>query len=237
MGRPQADKPDAAETTPGQPEAAQRSGTVLETMNSGGYTYIQVDTGKEKIWAAAPQFAVKVGDPVVVPAGMPMTNFHSTTLNRTFELIYFVPGMAGQDAAADAKPEPGAMGRGLPQMPPGHPPAVAKTAVDFSGIAKAQGGMTVSEVITGKDKLAGRQVVLRGKVVKFLSEIMGKNWLHVQDGTGDSGTNDLTVTVAPETVAKVGDTVLVKGIVTTDKDFGYGYKYEVILEDAQVTVE
>jgi len=234
--QPETSKTTAAQTMDSQPGASQKVGKVLETMNSGGYTYVQVDTGSEKIWVATPEFSVKVGDPVVIPAGMPMYNFHSTTLNRTFEVVYFVSAISvdGVDTGLKA----GTMGQTLPQMPPGHPPTVAnKTAVDLSGIVKAQGGLTVSEVLTGKNDLAGKQVMLRGKVVKFMAEIMGKNWIHVQDGTGSQGTNDLTVTVAPEIVAKVGDTVLVKGIVTTEKDFGYGYKYDVILEDAQVTVE
>jgi hypothetical protein len=72
-------------------------------------------------------------------------------------------------------------------------------------------------------------------VVKFSQQIMGKNWIHLQDGTGAAGTNDLTVTT--DGTANTGDTVVVTGVVTTDKDFGYGYKYDVILENATVTIE
>ena len=236
VSRPEAAKSQAAQTlAQQQPDASQKTGKVIEAMNSGGYTYVQVDTGSEKIWAATPEFSVKVGDSVVIPEGMPMYNFHSTTLNRTFEMVYFVPAISV--GGADAGLKAGAMGQTMPQMPPGHPPTGAKATVDLSGIPKAQGGLTISELFAGKNELSGKEVLLRGKVVKFLAEIMGKNWIHVQDGTGSQGTNDLTVTVAPHIVAKVGDTVLVKGIVTTQKDFGYGYKYDVILEDAQVTVE
>ena len=76
---------------------------------------------------------------------------------------------------------------------------------------------------------------MRGKVVKFSPQIMGKNWIHVQDGTGAAGTNDLTVTTLDE--AKVGDTVLVTGKITLNKDFGMGYKYDLIIEDGKVKVE
>ncbi|MFA5516944.1 MAG: hypothetical protein WDA20_11720 [Desulfuromonadales bacterium] len=219
-----AEKPANAQAAPA---AAGKTGNVVETMNAGGYTYVQVDTGSEKIWAAAPEFAVAIGDPVVVPEGMLMTEHHSKTLDRTFEKIYFVDTVlvgGAQAMQADA---------GMPQ---GHPPVQNKAAdVDFSGLKKAEGGATVGEIFTGKDKLAGKDVVVRGKVVKFSPEIMGKNWLHVQDGTGAADANDLTVTTS-ETV-KVGDTVLVTGKLTTDKDFGYGYKYAVIVEDAKIKVE
>ena len=64
---------------------------------------------------------------------------------------------------------------------------------------------------------------------------MGKNWIHIQDGTGDAGANDLTVTT--DVTANSGDTVLISGTLSLDKDFGYGYAYGVIVEDAEVTVE
>lgn len=229
----------SANAQPGQPAmqggapAAGKTGTVVETMNSAGYTYVQVDTGKEKIWAAAPEFQVKVGDPVVVPEGMPMTNYHSKTLNRDFDLVYFVDSvLVGGASAAAGGAMPGA------KMPEGHPPVnqgVEAKGVDFSGLKKADGGKTVQEVFAGKSELAGKEVTLRGKVVKFSPEIMGKNWIHLQDGTGADGTNDITITTS--NTAKVGDTVLVTGKVTADKDFGYGYKYALIVEDAKVVVE
>ncbi len=222
-----------------QPAAAQgQTGTVVETMNSGGYTYIQFDTGTEKIWAAAPEFAVKVGDPVIVPEGMQMQNHTSKTLDRTFDKIYFVDSvMVG---GAQAGTTPGAMPEGHPDpaaaaaAAEGHSrPEVASTDVDLSGLTKA--GKTVAEIFAEKDALSGQEVTIRAKVVKFSPEIMGTNWLHLQDGTGAAGTNDLTITSTA--TANVGDTILAKGIVTTNKDFGFGYKYDVIIEKADVTVE
>ena len=66
--------------------SAQQSfaGKVAETMDAGGYTYVLVDAGTNKLWAAAPQFPVKQGDLVTVPGSEPMTDFHSKTLNRDF---------------------------------------------------------------------------------------------------------------------------------------------------------
>ena len=227
----------APQAAPQQAAGPGKSGKVLETMNSGGYTYVQVDTGSEQLWAAAPEFQVKVGDAVIVPEGMPMANYNSPTLNRTFEVVYFVPNvMVGGAEGAGPMGAP-AMG-GDAKMPEGHPPITGNTngeKVDLSGIKKAEGGKTVGDIFAGKGDLSGKEVAIRAKVVKFSPEIMGKNWIHLQDGTGGEGTNDLTVTTS--SAAKVGDTVLISGKVSTDKDFGYGYKYEVIVEDAKVTVE
>ena len=207
-----------------------KTGKVLETMDAAGYTYVHVDTGTEKFWAAAPQFAVKVDDDVVVPEGMPMPDYHSKTLERTFDLVYFVPNVL----VGGAENLGGEMPEGHPQMGAATgKPAAVETDVDLSGIAAAD--QTVADVFAKKDELSGKPVKIRGKVVKFSPEIMGKNWIHLQDGTGEAGTNDLTVTTTA--VAKVGDTVVITGNLVTDKDFGYGYAYDVMVEDAEVTVE
>ena len=135
-------------------------------------------------------------------------------------------------AAADAA----APAAATPAMPAAHPaPAPAKD-VDLTGIAKAEGGKTVAEVFAERDQLAGKPVTFRGKIVKTNAGIMGKNWLHVRDGSGADGTNDLTVTTTGA-VPNVGDTVIVTGPVVLNKDFGMGYMYDVLIEDAQVTVE
>ena len=127
-------------------------------------------------------------------------------------------------------------------LPEGHPTidthgsaAPAAPKLDFSKIVKPKGGKTVQEVYQEKVKLNGKRVTLRGKVVKYNEAIMGKNWLHLRDGTGKDPTNDLTVTTQAK--AKVGDTVLVEGTVALDKDLGAGYKYAVIIEDAKVKIE
>ena len=142
------------------------------------------------------------------------------------------PSSADQATA----PAPAAMPEGMGAAPPHPVPASDAAPVDLTGIAKADGGKTVAEVFAEKDALAGKPVTFRGKVVKANSAIMGKTWIHVRDGSGAEGTNDLTVTTT-STAPNVGDTVLVTGPVSLNKDFGMGYQYDVIVEDAQVTVE
>jgi hypothetical protein len=135
-----------------------------------------------------------------------------------------------------AAPPPAAMPEGMGATPPHPMPATDAAPVDLAGIAKADGGKTVADVFAEKDALAGKPVAVRGKVVKVNSGIMGKTWIHVRDGSGAEGTSDLTVTTTTAQ-PNVGDTVLVTGPVSRNKDFGMGYQYDVIVEDAQVTVE
>lgn len=216
--------------------AAPQTGKVLEVLNASNYTYLRVDTGKEKVWLAAPQTKIKAGDKIMFGAGLPMKNFQSKSLGRTFETVYFVDQVAreGEKPGAQTVAQAGAQ-----TLPQGHPSIDTKndaaTKMDFSQITKPSGGKTIAEIYAQKAQLAGKKTAVRGKVVKYNGAIMGKNWIHLKDGTGAEGSNDLAVTTKSE--AKVGDTVLVRGNVVTDKDYGYGYKYPVIIEDAEVTVE
>jgi hypothetical protein len=229
----------AAGTEPVQPGAptpggldpasapSQTTGKVIETIDAGRYTYVQVDLGDEKIWAAAPQVQVEVGDEVILPEGAMMVDHYSKTLDRTFGAIYFVSfvAVAGEDGEAVIP-----RGRG---DPPGQTPAVE---IDLSGIERAEGGKTVGEILDEKASLAGQEVTVRGRVVKFTPNVMGKNWIHLQDGTAGAGNgNDLTVTSGE--MAEVGNTILVQGVVSLDRDFGFGYRYDLLIEDASITVE
>ena len=196
-------------------------GKVLEKIDVPNYTYIRtVRLGKE-IWVAAPTTVVEVGDQVIVPEGMPQRNYHSETLNRTFDRLYMVSGVqvVGREQPSMPSGQPG----GMPGMPEGHPPigpegqlggeapATASTPDQHTKpgkvtietkTEKAEGGCSVAEIFASKADLKDKMVILRGKVVKFNPEIMGKNWLHVQDGSGEAGSNDITVT----RIARPGNT-------------------------------
>jgi hypothetical protein len=205
-----------------------RSGVVLETMDAADYTYVRVDLDGEEIWAAAPHVEVAVGDRVTIPPGAPMQNFHSSSMDRTFELIYFV----GQILPEGAQPAAG-------EMPPGHPPIGGDPAAaePAAVVEKAENGYAIAEIHARRSELAGREIAVRGQVVKVNRGILGANWLHIQDGSGNAtdGTNDLTVTT--QSLASVGDTIVIVGLLETDKDFGAGYRYEVIVTGARVAVE
>lgn len=142
----------------------------------------------------------------------------------------------GKEPTAPAATAPAAPAAGMPSAEPHPMPSAATSEVDLAGIARAEGGKTVAEIFAEKDQLSGQTVVLRGKVVKTNPNIMGKNWLHVRDGSGAEGSNDLTVTTS-DAAPNVGETVVVTGSVVLNKDFGMGYAYDVIIEDAQVAVE
>lgn len=189
-------------------------GTVLETFDASSYTYVRFETADGEAWAAVPQAQLEVGEQIAIANPQTMSNFESKALGRTFDTIYF-----GTLAGAAAGPA-----------------AVAQASAEPIEVAKAEGadGRTVAQLHAERGALSGKTVTLRGKVVKYNAGIMGRNWIHLQDGSGDAaaGTHDITVTTADTT--EVGATVLVQGTATLDKDFGSGYFYEIIVEDASV---
>ena len=227
----------AAEPASSDGALGRTTGKVVATMDADVYTYVQIDDGSKQIWVAALRFAVSVGDEVIVPDGIAMHDFHSKTLNRTFDVVYFASSI--QVAGRESAKEPLSAHAAPPQDMSPHGmslhTAAGPTAVDLSNIKPADGGQTVAELFADKAALAGKSVVVRGRVVKYIAGVMGKNWLHVRDGSGAVGTNDLAVSTNATTT--VGDLVLVRGKLSTNRDYGFGYRYEVIIEDASVVVE
>jgi hypothetical protein len=224
--------PGAAAPADAAPAGASAlAGPVLEKLDAPPYSYLKVKTSQGETWAAVPQTPTAVGASVRVYNPMLMTDFESKSLKRTFKEVYFgtlTPD--GSDAQASGGAAGGAMGGAPAGM--GTPPV---ETVKVGKVEKATGpdAMTIAEAWAKKDALAGKTVTIRGVVVKYNPEVMKKNWLHLQDGSGDAakGTNDITVTTL-ENTAK-GQTVTIRGTVKTSKDFGAGYKYAIIVEDAK----
>lgn len=214
-------------------ELATHKGKALSVINVPGYTYIEVE-GKDgsSVWIAAPSMEVKIGDRVWASKGIEMREFYSKAQGRTFPVIHFVGRCEaeGKDTKKIKKIK----------KPAGHPKKeISKpktsTTPDKGSIVKHDKGYTLEELISKKDDLSGKEVTLRGKIVKTSGKIMGKRWFHLQDGTGIDGAIDLVVTSQDN--ADAGDIVLVTGVLGLNKDFGKGYKYDVILEGANIKVE
>ena len=111
----------------------------------------------------------------------------------------------------------------------GRKPKITKEPVSVDVV---KGGVTIAELFANPQNFDGKKIIVKGKITKFNKEIMQKNWAHLQDGTSDGDNFDLTITTL-ETV-RPGDIVTFKGKITLDKDFGYGYSYKILMEDAEI---
>lgn len=198
------------------------SGKVLQTMNGGGYTYVLLENSGKKIWAAIPQTKVVKGETIHLMPGAEMRDFESKTLRRTFKSIYFSSGLLHTKSLADMK-SPGSSGS-----------VVAQESEVKVAKAKGPDAYTIAEIYSKSGSLDKHKVVVRGKVVKVSPAIMGRNWIHLQDGTGSRTKGNYELVVTSQDLPKQGEIVTASGTLHKDKDFGMGYKYKAILEKASI---
>lgn len=220
---PAADNPLLASPVP----AGMVRGTVLEMMEAAGYTYVLLDTGEEEVWVAGPASSIAVGDIVQAATNMPMADFTSKSLDRTFAVLYFADALQNLSATPASAP--------VVERHP-EPAPVDRTAFDID-VAPLEPGKDIAYVYANKEALAGQTISLRGEVVRYNKNIMDMNFIHIRDGSGSAaeGNNDLTVTSTDR--AKVGETIVVTGKILLDKDLGAGYTYPVMMDDANLSKE
>ncbi len=208
----------ADQPAPVAPASLTLTGEVLETMDAGGYTYIRVKSKDGDAWAAVGKASVVKGAEVTIENGTVMENFESATLKRKFPSILF-GNLGGADKAVAAA-------------------HAAAKVVDTEpvNVPKATGtnAHTIAEVVTQATALKDKPVKVRGKIVKYNPEIMGKTWIHLRDGSGAAADNSNDVLVTSTGTAKLGDVVTVSGVVRTDQDFGSGYVYKVLIEASEL---
>ncbi len=196
------------------------TGTVLESSTGGGYSYMKIDENGKKFWIAGPQTRHGKGDRVSFDEQMWMRDFHSKALDRKFDSIMFVGTI--QSASSKTSSPAQKTVRAKTQKP-----ALAKTAKTLKPAVL----YPVRELYAQKDKLNGKLVRVKGKVMKVSSGIMGRTWVHIQDGTIYMGNSKVIFTSRDDT-AEVGSEVTAQGRLEADKDFGAGYFYSVIVEDS-----
>jgi len=215
-----------------QGSAALRKAVVQEVIQTTSYTYLKVKEADSEFWMAIAKKQIEVGATISFAGGLEMKNFESKDLQRTFETIYFVDRIVSGGAPATQQ----AM-----SMPQGMKPQLEKKEVS---IEPADGGITIGELFANRDSYADKTVLIKGQVMKVNRAIMEKNWVHLQDGTGDSGGFDGTgdsggfdLTVTTTEQVNVGDVVTFEGKITLNKDFGSGYSYEALMEQAKLKIQ
>lgn len=198
-----------------------------EVLQTKQYTYIKGKEGSEEIWIAVSKMDAEVGKIYFFQGGLRMSDFPSKELKRTFKEILFVDQIATTASSVEKSAAPS---QAETQM-------VSKgSSIDIEKkeikIKRNSGDISIASLLKNKDTYSGKTISIKGQVVKFTPGIMKRNWIHLQDGTAYSGKFDLTITT-DETV-KLGDVINIDGIITLNKDFGFGYFYEVIMENASI---
>lgn len=210
---------------------ASHTGKLLQMFKSGGYTYLEYESDGKKLWAASKMVVANIGNIIEFNNPLVMKDFYSKTLKRKFELIYF----AGMVRAVG---KPGELSMKSMQSMTGHKkmnPDKKAIVINAGSVKRADSGYTIAECFSQKDALKGKTILIRAIVVKFSPKIKGRNWVHIRDGSGNTGTNDITFTT--KEILTPGDLILVKGILLLNKDIGSGYSFPVFMEDPEVIKE
>lgn len=212
--------------------------TVLEVIQVSNYTYLRVKKGEDELWIAAPMLNAKPGDNLYYKGGMIMTKFESKELGRTFDKILFVDKISGNVSAVSQK-DTAIIPQVNHQKIDQHGQASAadmgssKTPVKQNiKIAPAINGTTIARLMKNPELYEGKTVIIRGIVTKYTPGVMGKNWVHIQDGTDYNGKFELVITTMDE--LQNGETTTFEGSITLNKDLGFGYFFEVLVEEAKV---
>ena len=228
--------PESKQSGPAEQDisAPSYAGTVVSTKDASNYTYLEIKGKDGVFWAAVPRTKVTVNDAVELINPSLMQNFEAKALGRKFATIIFAAA-----AVVNGKVQPPLEAKApantkTPQQE--KDPVVdasqhmtSNTAVDASDVKKADGGVAIAEVLAAPANFKDKKVLMRAKVTKFLPEIMKKNWLHLKDAS----VKDKDIVATTQENFKVGEVVLIEGTVRTAQDFGFGYKYDVLIEEVK----
>ena len=195
-------------------------GKVIDKIPAKGYTYLQVSENKNDFWIAVPTMEIEIGETVYFSKYMVMEDFRSDNIDKSFDEILFV-----EDARKSTTPD---------EMKKIHSGVLASEKQEIK-IEPLNDGKAVQQIYSDKSSLNGKMVKVKGKVVKFNQQIMNRNWIHIQDGTG--GENEFDLVITSDQKVQVGDIIVAEGTVAVDKDFGAGYFFPVLIEDAKVEKE
>ena len=195
--------------------------TAEEVIQATNYTYVRVKEKNKDYWLAITKSDIKTNSTYFWSRGMPMENFHSKDLERTFPQLYLVQDFTDKPITLNGHPSSSSSWAGTK-------PAIEQENVS---VPPAENGITLGELFAHKDQYSGKNVIVKGKVVKYNPMIMGKNWIHIQDGSKSGNDFDLAITSLNQ--AKLGEIVTFEGKISLDKNFGAGYFYKVIMENAR----
>lgn len=184
---------------------------VLEVLPTDKYVYLKVNEGPDEYWIATGKQAVHVGSKYFYREGLLKTNFESKEYNRVFDKVYLVSKL----------------------VPENHAKETVTSRPTSKNITKAQGSMTIKDFVEQASSLNGKEVQLTGECTKLNANIMGRNWIHLKDGTMD----DYDLVITSDQAIPEGHIVTLKGTVGLNRDFGSGYNYDILIENASIARE
>jgi starvation-inducible outer membrane lipoprotein len=215
------DTPTAMNTPAAEAVAQVHKAVVNEVLQTSKYTYLNVTEDGNEVWIAVPKTEAEVGETYYYRGGLKKTNFKSVEHNRVFETVYLVSGISKSPSGTGVPS--GHMHTGMEDIPQADPGVK---------IDPPSGGISIAELFKNRSKYDGQTVRIKGRCVKLNNMIMNRNWVHLQDGSLEDSEQNLTITTTEN--IPLGAVVAVEGVISLNKDFGAGYRYDIIMEEAHL---
>ena len=196
---------------------------VMEVLKTTKYVYLKVKENEEQFWIAARKQDVNIGETYFYKGGLLKTNFESKEHNKVFDKIYLVTSLVQSNHGSNTS-----NGSLSAQGSVENINEASSTKEEIK--SNQSGSIKISELVKNYKEYEGKTVQISGKCVKINPNIMGINWIHIKDGSKD----DYDLVITSNTFVQEGSLITMKATVTLDKDFGAGYKYDLILENGTI---
>lgn len=190
---------------------------VNEVLPTVKYSYLKVTEDGEDFWIATRSKDIKVGNTYYYKGGLLKTNFESKEHKRVFEKMYLVSNLVALNHGTNSN-----TGQNNPQK--------ENTSIQTGKLVLHEGSIKISEIVNNPQKYSGKSVQISGVCTKINPGIMNRNWIHLKDGSKD----DYDFVITSDAFVPEGSTITMKAEVTLNKDFGAGYKYDLILENGTI---
>jgi hypothetical protein len=197
---------------------------VNEILTATRYLYLNVSEGNEQFWIAVRKQEVNVGETYYYKRALLKTNFESKENNKVFEKIYLVTKLVSANHGNEQETK-------INNIDISEVTDVNKSKAEkvesSKSIVTVEGSVKIAELVENISKYEGKTVQVSGKCVKINPGIMNRNWIHIKDGSKD----DYDLVITSDTFVAEGTMITMKALVSVNKDFGAGYKYDLILEN------
>lgn len=201
---------------------------VNDILSTEKYLYLDVSEGEKQFWVAVGKQDVEIGGTYIFSGAIYKHNFQSKELDRKFEELYMVNKLLKQNDDGGHTAVTGSAQSGSSVDP--HSKDKAPSEISSGEIIEREGSVRIADIVADPAKYDGQKIQVSGKCVKVNNGILGVNWIHLQDGSKD----DYDFVVTTEFAIQVGQVVTMEATVALNKDFGAGYKYEIILENGRL---
>jgi hypothetical protein len=194
--------------------------TVNEVLPTSKYVYLFVNEGDEKFWVATVKQEVNVGDSYMYKGGIMKKNFESKEYNRVFDVVYLVTNLVPINRTPKSESNKAEVES-----------SQQEDITEKGELIEHEGSIKINELVSNPQKYKGQTIQLTGRVNKINPNIMKRNWIHLQDGSKD----DYDLVITSNTFVPEGSIITIQGVVTLNIDFGAGYKYDILVENGELT--